>query len=412
MMQAQQLVALQTPKPVPNLYYLVDSSGVPHNGGVLQSAGIPHSAGSSASNSPVQFERFSPPNHLVDLSSPQEHRMQPEYHPHHHHHHHLHNPHHQHQLQQQQQQHHHHHHLHQVYQSATPNFYNYYDSYEDEKRSQDLSQSQLDYDRHDSPGFISDHSPEHDQMYVPNSSSPLQMYNSPDGAGSSGAGDEISSGSPQLQDFNNSQNDIVEYKPVIGNKKVPLDIINVTKRKIVMEEASSSSKNFDRISEVKNAGGLKRKRKVSVNDESENESIASSSGSKRKIRRKSGASYEEIQNQRVMANVRERQRTQSLNEAFTSLRKIIPTLPSDKLSKIQTLKLATRYIDFLYHVLHGVDNSDNGNCPDDNDGHVSPRNPILEAREIAASTPCTYMAHQKLSDAFRFWRMESDWHPN
>lgn len=46
---------------------------------------------------------------------------------------------------------------------------------------------------------------------------------------------------------------------------------------------------------------------------------------------------------RSMANVRERQRTQSLNEAFGSLRKIIPTLPSDKLSKIQTLKLALRY---------------------------------------------------------------------
>ena len=57
-----------------------------------------------------------------------------------------------------------------------------------------------------------------------------------------------------------------------------------------------------------------------------------------------------FQTQRVLANVRERQRTQSLNEAFTSLRKIIPTLPSDKLSKIQTLKLATRYIDFLYQV--------------------------------------------------------------
>lgn len=47
---------------------------------------------------------------------------------------------------------------------------------------------------------------------------------------------------------------------------------------------------------------------------------------------------------------RERQRTQSLNEAFAHLRKIIPTLPSDKMSKIQTLKLATYYIDFLGQV--------------------------------------------------------------
>lgn len=57
---------------------------------------------------------------------------------------------------------------------------------------------------------------------------------------------------------------------------------------------------------------------------------------------KDQVSYEDMQTQRVMANVRERQRTQSLNEAFSSLRKIIPTLPSDKLSKIQTLRLAAR----------------------------------------------------------------------
>ncbi|EDS38741.1 conserved hypothetical protein [Culex quinquefasciatus] len=65
---------------------------------------------------------------------------------------------------------------------------------------------------------------------------------------------------------------------------------------------------------------------------------------KRQVRE--SISYEELQTQRVMANVRERQRTQSLNEAFASLRKIIPTLPSDKLSKIQTLKLASRGLIF------------------------------------------------------------------
>ncbi|KAF7261699.1 hypothetical protein EG68_00947 [Paragonimus skrjabini miyazakii] len=64
-----------------------------------------------------------------------------------------------------------------------------------------------------------------------------------------------------------------------------------------------------------------------------------------------GVTAEELQTQRFLANVRERQRTQSLNQAFAELRRIIPTLPSDKLSKIQTLKLATRYIDFLSQVL-------------------------------------------------------------
>lgn len=63
-------------------------------------------------------------------------------------------------------------------------------------------------------------------------------------------------------------------------------------------------------------------------------------------------SSEDLLNQRAMANVRERQRTHDLNEAYAALRKIVPTIPSDKLSKIQTLKLAARYIDFLYQVLH------------------------------------------------------------
>uniref|UniRef100_A0A8C9QQ63 Twist-related protein 1 n=1 Tax=Scleropages formosus TaxID=113540 RepID=A0A8C9QQ63_SCLFO len=95
-------------------------------------------------------------------------------------------------------------------------------------------------------------------------------------------------------------------------------------------------------------------------------------------------SLEELQTQRVMANVRERQRTQSLNEAFAALRKIIPTLPSDKLSKIQTLKLAARYIDFLYQVLQS----------DELDSKMS---------------SCSYVAHERLSYAFSVWRMEGAW---
>lgn len=88
--------------------------------------------------------------------------------------------------------------------------------------------------------------------------------------------------------------------------------------------------------------------------------------------------------QRVIANNRERQRTQSLNEAFASLRKIIPTLPSDKLSKIQTLKLASRYIDFLYQVL---------------------QNDEMDTKLAG----CNYVAHERLSYAFSVWRMEGAW---
>lgn len=68
---------------------------------------------------------------------------------------------------------------------------------------------------------------------------------------------------------------------------------------------------------------------------------------------------------RQIANVRERQRTESLNDAFEKLRKIVPTLPSDKLSKIQTLKLATDYINFLYKLLNS------GACGSETDFPVS-----------------------------------------
>lgn len=123
------------------------------------------------------------------------------------------------------------------------------------------------------------------------------------------------------------------------------------------------------------------------NKKSSEDSSGSSPGPVKRGKKPSPSStqsYEELQNQRVLANVRERQRTQSLNEAFASLRKIIPTLPSDKLSKIQTLKLASRYIDFLCQVLQS----------DEMDNKMS---------------SCSYVAHERLSYAFSVWRMEGAW---
>ncbi|KAK7110120.1 twist-related protein 1-like [Littorina saxatilis] len=111
----------------------------------------------------------------------------------------------------------------------------------------------------------------------------------------------------------------------------------------------------------------------------------SDGGSGGKKARRKPQSLEDLQTQRVMANVRERQRTESLNDAFSQLRKIIPTLPSDKLSKIQTLKLATRYIDFLYQVLRSDD------------------------FDMKLPGSCSYMAHERLSYAFSVWRMEGAW---
>ncbi|CAL8247050.1 unnamed protein product [Lota lota] len=130
--------------------------------------------------------------------------------------------------------------------------------------------------------------------------------------------------------------------------------------------------------------GRKRRRSSRTNGEDSDSPTPGKRGKKSNRSSSPPQSFEELHTQRVMANVRERQRTQSLNEAFASLRKIIPTLPSDKLSKIQTLKLAARYIDFLCQVLQSDE---------------------LDSKMAS----CSYVAHERLSYAFSVWRMEGTW---
>ena len=63
--------------------------------------------------------------------------------------------------------------------------------------------------------------------------------------------------------------------------------------------------------------------------------------------------------------MRERRRMQSINDAFEGLRAHIPALPFEKrLSKVDTLKLAIRYIEFLSEILK----SDKNPC--DPDGSI------------------------------------------
>ncbi|GFR87322.1 Hlh transcription factor fer3-like 116 [Elysia marginata] len=60
--------------------------------------------------------------------------------------------------------------------------------------------------------------------------------------------------------------------------------------------------------------------------------------------------------QRRAANVRERRRMYSLNEAFDCLRQRIPTFAYEKrLSRIETLRLAMAYISFMADILSGQD---------------------------------------------------------
>ncbi|KDR18977.1 protein twist-like [Zootermopsis nevadensis] len=195
------------------------------------------------------------------------------------------------------------------------------------------------------------------------------------------------------------------------------DVSDVTARHLQEDQQPTSSKTLDSDDGEGVASGsvLKlgtaRKRKQGSTRQLFNQENCD----KHKVRRKS-QSFEELQSQRIQANVRERQRTQSLNEAFASLRKIIPTLPSDKLSKIQTLKLAARYIDFLYQVLHcGVgpdgdnDGGDNAGSEARTPGPCSPSTRLALMSASAVTSSCTYMAHERLSYAFSVWRMEGDW---
>ncbi|KAE8292893.1 Transcription factor 15 [Larimichthys crocea] len=98
---------------------------------------------------------------------------------------------------------------------------------------------------------------------------------------------------------------------------------------------------------------------TSEDDENRSESDGSSEqsycGSTEKRRRISHNLEDETGvtvKQRSAANARERGRTQSVNTAFTALRTLIPTEPVDrKLSKIETLRLASSYISHLANVL-------------------------------------------------------------
>ncbi|XP_066253823.1 pancreas transcription factor 1 subunit alpha-like [Euwallacea similis] len=74
-------------------------------------------------------------------------------------------------------------------------------------------------------------------------------------------------------------------------------------------------------------------------------------------RKRNKCPQQQIQ-QRQAANLRERKRMQSINDAFEGLRAHIPTLPYEKrLSKVDTLKLAIGYINFLSELVKTDRNS-------------------------------------------------------
>lgn len=121
-----------------------------------------------------------------------------------------------------------------------------------------------------------------------------------------------------------------------------------------LDELDSGSDSSD----GKSTGGCSPRREPGEEDE---EAAAAGGGSRagaprrrRRRRRSSGgdARLSGVSQQRQAANARERDRTHSVNTAFTALRTLIPTEPADrKLSKIETLRLASSYISHLANVL-------------------------------------------------------------
>ncbi|KAF8796727.1 Pancreas transcription factor 1 subunit alpha like protein [Argiope bruennichi] len=85
---------------------------------------------------------------------------------------------------------------------------------------------------------------------------------------------------------------------------------------------------------------------------SDQENSSSSTGGRRPVRRRRKCVAQQVQ-QRQAANLRERRRMQSINDAFEGLRAHIPTLPYEKrLSKVDTLRLAIGYIGFLSELVN------------------------------------------------------------
>ncbi|ENN81151.1 hypothetical protein D910_01977 [Dendroctonus ponderosae] len=69
-----------------------------------------------------------------------------------------------------------------------------------------------------------------------------------------------------------------------------------------------------------------------------------------------GPPFVRVVKRRTTANKKERRRTQSINNAYHDLKRIIPNVPMDtKLSKIKTLRLATAYISYLTRALETDD---------------------------------------------------------
>ncbi len=130
----------------------------------------------------------------------------------------------------------------------------------------------------------------------------------------------------------------------------------VTKTTVNTKHSSISSKSEQQPKCHKRSHGSKR---APISDNSRNKNKAETTQKTEKRPHQDDGSTTSTTpppKKRFTANKKERRRTQSINNAFTDLRNSIPHVPVDtKLSKIKTLKLAAKYIEYLMDVLEQND---------------------------------------------------------
>ncbi|CAG2118322.1 unnamed protein product [Medioppia subpectinata] len=109
--------------------------------------------------------------------------------------------------------------------------------------------------------------------------------------------------------------------------------------------------------------------------------------------RSKGERRYDCQKQRQVANARERDRTESVNSAFITLRSLIPTDPPDrKLSKIETLRLAVSYIQHLNNVRNAIFNGEES-------ADICVKNSRIGS--FTAKTICTFCITDKKQNSFQ-----------
>ncbi|XP_046397704.1 pancreas transcription factor 1 subunit alpha-like [Ischnura elegans] len=102
--------------------------------------------------------------------------------------------------------------------------------------------------------------------------------------------------------------------------------------------------------------------------------------------------HHQMQQQRQAANLRERRRMQSINDAFEGLRAHVPTLPYERrLSKVDTLRLAIGYIGFLTELVRAADRS--GESAGGAEGGAGGANAVQEAVLIRGGFGCAFAVH-------------------